>query len=309
MATIWPAERSVRVANPAESEHVRRTYSEIAARYDEYVSYTERWFLGDGRRWVCARAHGDVLEIGVGTGRNLLHYAPDTRLTGVDLTPAMLVQARDRAVELGIDAELRLGDAQALDFRDNRFDAVVMTLVLSAVPDARRAMAEARRVLRPGGRLLVLDFVRSPHRPVRVVQRLLNPLLVGRYDFHCMRDPLDHLEGVGLTIDRVERSKLGIVQRAAARNPAADNGAALSPVIGIEPVVDQPTGASPVLASLGGARVETAHVAPSQQPVDTARLRLPRFLSVRHARRATMDSGRQHRSACGSGEQVATRQP
>jgi ubiquinone/menaquinone biosynthesis C-methylase UbiE len=181
------------------------------------VAYAERLLLGDGRRWVCAQAHGDVLEIGVGTGRNLPFYPPDTRLTGVDLTPAMLAQARDRAADLGIAADLRIGDAQALDLPDGRFDAVVMTLVLSAVPDMRRAIVEARRVLRPGGQLLVLDFVRSPHWPVRMVQRLLNPHLARRYDFHLLRDPLDHLEDVGFAIDRAERTKWGIVARIAAR--------------------------------------------------------------------------------------------
>lgn len=188
------------------------------------MSYTERWFLGDGRRWVCSQAHGNVLEIGVGTGRNLPFYAADVQLTGVDLTPAMLEQARDRAATLGLAADLRLGDAQALDFPDNRFDAVVMTLLLSAVPDVRRAIAEGRRVLRPGGRLLLVDFVRSPHWPVWMVQRLLNPHLTRRYAFHLLRDPLDHLEEVGFVVERVERSKWGVVERLAARKPLSASG-------------------------------------------------------------------------------------
>lgn len=207
------------------TKHVRRTYDEIAHRYDEYVSYAERLLLGNGRRWVCTRAHGDVLEIGVGTGLNLPFYPPDIRLMGVDLTPAMLHQARDRAADLGIDVDLRLGDGQALDLPDRRFDAVVMTLVLSAVPDIDRAIAEAQRVLRPGGRLLVLDFVRSPHRPVRLAQRLLSPHLTRRYAFHLVRDPLDHLGAAEFVIERVERSKWGVVERVAARKPATGEGA------------------------------------------------------------------------------------
>jgi ubiquinone/menaquinone biosynthesis C-methylase UbiE len=82
---------------------VRRSYDAIADRYDEYVGYAEQILLGNGRHWVGAQAHGDVLEIGVGTGRNFPFYAPDVRLTGIDLTPAMLQQARDRAATLGID--------------------------------------------------------------------------------------------------------------------------------------------------------------------------------------------------------------
>jgi ubiquinone/menaquinone biosynthesis C-methylase UbiE len=188
------------------------------------VAYAERLLLGDGRRWVCAQAHGDVLEIGVGTGRNLPFYPPDTRLTGVDLTPAMLAQARDRAALLGIDIDLRLGDTQALDCPDGRFDAVVMTLVLSAMPESGRAIAEVRRVLRPDGRLLALDFVRSPYRPVQTVQRLLNPLKARRYAFHLLRDPLDHLEDAGFVIERAERSKWGIIERVVARKPTVPMG-------------------------------------------------------------------------------------
>jgi ubiquinone/menaquinone biosynthesis C-methylase UbiE len=199
---------------------VRRSYDAIADRYDEYVGYAERFLLGNGRRWVGAQAHGDVLEIGVGTGRNFPFYASDVRLTGIDLIPAMLQQARDRAATLGIDADLRLGDAQALDLPDDRFDAVVMTLVLSGVPDIQRAIAEAHRVLRHGGRLLVLDFVRSPWRSVRVVQRLLNPLMGRRYSFHLLSDPLDHLADAGFVVVRVTRSKAGIVERVAARKPS-----------------------------------------------------------------------------------------
>ncbi len=201
----------------AATEHVRRSYDEIASRYDDYVRYAERFLLGEDRRRVCAHAHGDVLEIGVGTGRNLPFYADDISLTGVDLSQAMLRQARARAAEPGIDAGLRVGDAQALDLPDNGFDAVVMTLVLSAVPDIRRAIAEAHRVLRPGGRLLVLDFVRSPHWPVRTMQRLLNPFMARRYNFHLLRDPIDHLDDAGFLVERVECSKWGVVERVAAR--------------------------------------------------------------------------------------------
>ena len=205
----------------AETERVRRYYDTIANRYDEYVGYAERLLLDDGRQWVCSRASGDVLEIGVGTGQNLPYYPEDVRLTGVDLTPAMLDVARRRAAALGREVDLRVGDAQALDLPDGSFDTVVATLMLSAIPDTRRAVAEARRVLRSGGRFLLLDFVRSPFRPVRLIQRVLDPLFVWRYAFHLVREPLVHLAAEGFITDRLERSKWGIVERVAARKPAS----------------------------------------------------------------------------------------
>ena len=146
-----------------------------------------------------------MLEIGIGTGRNLPHYRDEVRLTGVELSSAMLEIARTRARELGREVDLRVGDAQALEFPDDSFDTVVCTLSLCTIPDDRAAVAEVSRVLRAGGRFLLLEHVRSPNVPVRLVQRLL--------------EPLDHLHAEGFNVERLERLKLGIVERVAARKP------------------------------------------------------------------------------------------
>lgn len=208
------------MVSPGTREHVRRYYEKVGGReYDEYVSYFERWFVGHGRQWVCSQASGDVLEIAIGTGRNLPFYSLDVRLTGIDLTQAMLNRARQRAAELGRDVRLMIADAEALDLPDETFDTVVVTLALSTVPNVPRVLAEAWRVLRPGGRLLLLEHVRSPHLPIRVIQRLLNPIFVRNYGDRLLRDPLDHLPAAGFAIERVERSKAGFIERVAARKP------------------------------------------------------------------------------------------
>ena len=129
----------------------------------------------------------------------------------------MLEIARERARVLNRDADLRVGDAQALDFPDERFDSVVCTLSLCTIPDDRAALAEVRRVLRPGGRFLLLEHVRSPVLPIRVAERLLEPLMLRFEGDHLLREPLDHLHAEGFEIERLERSKLGIVERVAAR--------------------------------------------------------------------------------------------
>ena len=143
------------------------------------------------------------------------------RLTGVELSPAMLEIARARARELGREVDLLVGDAQALEFPDQSFDTVVCTLSLCTIPDDRAAVAEMRRVLRPGGRLLLLEHVRSPLLPVRLGQRLLDPLAVRFEADHLLREPLDPLRAEGFEVERLERSKLGIVERIAARKPIA----------------------------------------------------------------------------------------
>lgn len=202
-----------------ETERIKRIYERMAAGYDRQLDRVETFMFGDGRAWVCDQARGDVLEIAIGTGRNLAFYAADVRLTGIDLSPAMLEVARQRGAALGRAVDLRLGDAQALPFDDASFDAVVSTLALCTIPDPGRAVAEARRVLRPGGRILLLDHVRSPSRAVRLVQRLLDPILVRFAGDHLLRELVEHVEAAGFQVEHVERSRWGIVERLTARGP------------------------------------------------------------------------------------------
>jgi ubiquinone/menaquinone biosynthesis C-methylase UbiE len=201
------------------TERVKRHYDRSAESYDRIISWAEKVLFGGGREWVCSRAQGEVLEIAVGTGRNLPFYPDDVRLTGIELSPKMLDTARRRARELGREADLRPGDAQDLPFPDASFDTVIATLALCTIPDDRRAAAEATRVLRPGGRLLLLEHVRSPILPMRLLQRVLEPLTLLLDHDHLLREPLRHVEDAGLVVERLERSKLGVVERLVARKP------------------------------------------------------------------------------------------
>jgi SAM-dependent methyltransferase len=131
----------------------------------------------------------------------------------------MLELARGQAERLGRHVDLRLGDAQALDLPDASFDTVVCTLSLCAIPDERRAVAEMRRVLRPGGRLLLLDHVAGAPRRVRAIQWLLEQVTRPLNEEHLLRRPLLQVQAEGFQIERQERSKLGIVERLTARKP------------------------------------------------------------------------------------------
>ena len=206
-------------ANKDRTERVRRHYDRRAGDYDRLIAPFERVLFGAGREWACSRARGEVLEIAVGTGRNLPFYPADVRLTGIELSPEMLAFARRRARESGIEVDLRAGDAQDLPFPDAHFDTVVATLAFCTIPDDRQAVTEAARFLRPGGRLLLLEHVRSPILPVRVLQGILNPLSVLLENDHLLREPLRHVEDAGLVVESLERSKWGIVERLAAYRP------------------------------------------------------------------------------------------
>jgi len=212
--------------NVTETERVRRIQDKEAPRYDRQMGFYDRVLFAGGREWACSRVNGEVLELAVGTGRNLPYYPAGVRLTGIELSPEMLEIARQRAEQLGRDVELRIGDAQALELEDHSFDTVIITFGLCTIPDDRGAVTEAHRVLRPGGRLVLLEHVRSPSRAVRLVQRALDPLSVRFAADHLVRDPLDYLANVGFETESVERLKWGIVERVVARKSGGEPGMA-----------------------------------------------------------------------------------
>lgn len=204
----------------AETARVRRILDKQASSYDRQISFFERILFAGGREWVCSQARGKVLELTCGTARNLRFYPQDVELTCIELSPEMLAIGQRRAAELSRQADPRVGDAQGLEFPDASFDTVTCTLGFCTIPDTRRAAAEALRVLRPGGQLLMLEHVRSPARTVRAGQRLLEPLVVRFEADHLLREPLDYLPSVGFGVEVVERSKWGIVERLRARRPS-----------------------------------------------------------------------------------------
>jgi ubiquinone/menaquinone biosynthesis C-methylase UbiE len=208
-----------RQVSPDQTQRLRRYWDKHARTYDKQIAFWERRLFADGRQWICSQATGDVLEVAIGTGRNLPYYHQGIRLTGIEFSPAMLELAQREADRLGRQVDLRLGDAQALDLPDASFDTVVCTLSLCAIPDERLAITEMRRVLRPGGRLLLLDHVAGTPRWVRAIQWLLEQLTRPLQGEHMRRRPLLHVQAQGFEIEQHERSKLGIVERLTARKP------------------------------------------------------------------------------------------
>jgi ubiquinone/menaquinone biosynthesis C-methylase UbiE len=211
-------------ATTGDTARLRDYWDKHAPNYDRQMRFFDRHLFGDTRTWVCQQASGDVLEVAVGTGLNLGSYPDDIRLTGVDFSPAMLERARDRARELGRPVDLREGDADALEFADGSFDTVVCTFSLCGIPDERQAVAEMRRVLRPGGLLLLADHVAGSAWPVRAVQWLLELVTVPLGGEHLRRRPIEQVRAQGFQLQRQDRFKLGIVERLAARKPAPSNG-------------------------------------------------------------------------------------
>lgn len=162
----------------------------------------ERLTLGRSRQWICSRATGSVLEVSVGTGLNLPEYPGGVRLTGLDLDPEMLSVTRTRA-DRTAPVALVQADASRLPFASGSFDSVVCTLAMCEFRDRGAVLAEMYRLLRPGGRLLLLDHVQ---------RRWLRE---GR--------PVTLAVGAGFLPRRHERLRLGLIERLDARKPGAES--------------------------------------------------------------------------------------
>lgn len=158
----------------------------------------ERLILRNSRQWICSRATGSVLEVSVGTGLNLRHYPDHIALTALDLDQEMLSVARRRADVLH-KVSLLQGDAAQLPFPAGSFDTVVCTLAMCEFRDRRAVLAEMNRVLRPQGRLLLLDHAQW------------------RWPFHGR--PVTLAVDVGFVPYRHERLWFGLIERLEARKP------------------------------------------------------------------------------------------
>ena len=192
----------------------RRAYAKEAPAYDRGTDVIERWIFGtEHRDWACSKANGDTLEVAIGTGLNLVHYPPNVRLTGVDLSPDMLGLAVLRAKELGRDVAFLEGDAEHLPFGESSFDTVVCTYALCSVRDDAGAISEMRRVLRPGGRLILLDHIRSSVPPLFWLQWLYEFIPRRTKGEYSTRRPAIHVMAGHFRIEARDRLRAGIIER------------------------------------------------------------------------------------------------
>jgi phosphatidylethanolamine/phosphatidyl-N-methylethanolamine N-methyltransferase len=159
-----------------EKRQVQRAYEFWAPAYD----FIFDWIFAPGRAAAIAhldiRRHDSVLEVGVGTGLNLPLYPGTCRLTGIDLSQEMLDKAVERAQTVTMDVNLKMMDATSMDFGDNEFDRALATYTISAVPDPIAVLREMRRVVKPGGILVILNHFRSERRLWGMAEDLVAPV-------------------------------------------------------------------------------------------------------------------------------------
>jgi len=214
-------ETSSRAERAHANEVKRRIYSREAPKYDKQADFTERWLFGtEHRGWACSQAIGDTLEVAIGTGLNLPHYPANVRLTGIDLTPDMLAVAQTSSERIGRLIRLIEGDAQDLPFADASFDTVVCTYALCSVPDDATAISEMDRVLRPGGRLILVDHIRSSVAPIFWLQWLYEFIPRRTKGEYATRRPAVHVMRSDFHIQSRDRVRAGIIERLVAMKPS-----------------------------------------------------------------------------------------
>ena len=182
-----------------------------AQRYDRGMAWLERRGLERLRARAWQGVAGRVLEIGAGTGANQPYYPDGASITAFDIDGESLRWYRQK---FGPErTSLLQNDAERLPFVDGTFDAVVGTLTFCSIPDPVRALGEVRRVLRPGGRLVLLEHVRGQKQPLRLLTDALQPLWFAlQGECHLNREPEVYLDRAGFTIDGVSTHAWGLIQ-------------------------------------------------------------------------------------------------
>ena len=187
----------------------RARYQRLSPLYDlmegmaegRYRPWREKlWALVEGPR---------VLEVGVGTGKNMPYWPKGLQMTAIDLTPGMLDFAHRRAKELGLTANLQLGDVQSLDFPGHTFDAAIATFVFCSVPDPVLGLRELARVVRPGGQVLLLEHMRSANALIGAVMDALSPIVVRMMGANINRRTVENVQEAKLQIESLEDVGLG----------------------------------------------------------------------------------------------------
>jgi len=188
------------------SATVARVYDRVAGIYDLMEAPMDRMGGTDRRRRVLSGARGKTLEVGIGTGLSLEHYPPDVDLVGIDISARMLERAQERAERMGRRVVLEQADVEALPFEDATFDTVTATCVFCSVGDPVRGLQEVRRVVKPDGRVLLMEHVRPENPVLGKLFDVLTPLTRRVMGPEINRRTEDNIRRAGLEIVHTRRS-------------------------------------------------------------------------------------------------------
>lgn len=192
--------------NASASKHielVKNRYDRIALCYD-ILTARASWFSSNWRRRIWAEAEGRILDAGAGTGKNIPYYPQGSTVTAIDISNSMLEKAKNRAQKLQKEVHLQQMDLLNLTFNDAAFDSIVTTFVLSALPEPSKGIQELKRVLKPGGKLLIAEYAPPRSKPSQHIKKMVDSMAY--YFFGPLKLVTEeHLQKAGLTDYKEER--------------------------------------------------------------------------------------------------------
>lgn len=185
-----------------QTERIKKRYDRLAAVFD-YMSHMIR---DSWRKDLVGDLSGRILEVGVGTGANLPFYPKGAHVIGIDFSPNMLEKAAEKIAKCEATIILKEMDIEALDFPDDTFDVIVSTCVFCSVPNPVKGFKELRRVVKPKGKIVMLEHMRSENEVIGKALDLINPLATRLSGTNVNRRTMENIEKAGLHI--IEESYL-----------------------------------------------------------------------------------------------------
>jgi ubiquinone/menaquinone biosynthesis C-methylase UbiE len=200
------------------SEKIRKRYDRASSFYDILESPMEMMSLKEWRIQLMKELDGDVLEVGVGTGKNIEYYPEEINITAIDFSEKMLEKAKEKVKKYSKKVTLLQMDAQDMSFPDNTFDMIFTTCVFCSVPDPIKGLKEMRRVCKPNGKIIMIEHVRSEKQVLGLIMDILNPVVVNTYGANINRRTVENIFISGFSDVNVNNLYSDIVKKIVIKN-------------------------------------------------------------------------------------------
>ncbi|WP_175615776.1 class I SAM-dependent methyltransferase [Piscibacillus halophilus] len=184
----------------SDTEQIKKRFDRISSKFEVMDHFVKE----DWRKELLKGVHGHILEVGVGLGTNFKYYPQEATVKGIDFSPKMLERARENLDSAAANIELFEMDVENLEFEDNSFDYIVSTCVFCSVPNPVKGFKELRRVIKPNGKIVMLEHMRSENEIIGKVLDFFNPVSVNLIGVNINRKTLSNLYQANLEVDEQE---------------------------------------------------------------------------------------------------------
>lgn len=186
------------------TDKIKHRYDRIAPLFNVMENMMQDMIPHEFIEKAFSSLYGNVLEVGVGTGKNFPYYPQGCKLTAIDFSPKMLEIAKKNIYKAKVPVTLLEMDAQHMDFPDNTFDCVINTCVFCSVPDPIKGLKEIKRVCKTGGTIIMIEHVRSENAVLGKFMDILNPLVVNIIGANINRNTIQNIKNSGINIREVD---------------------------------------------------------------------------------------------------------